>query len=210
MLCVFLPLPKEEKFIWNFLSWDSLLHFFRTSQNFNHILKQNLWRIDIVQDEFMMSLVLWFIFFLGGPFLKKYIWGLSLRKNWLHALCVGLTCSVLPFWTMWILEVVWKTENFPLLLLTIQATLPWMLLVRRHRDCKEAPGARERSRSGSVWWFDLGWTPGAYQSHSISPLLNQTGERKDKKRLMDQVKGKERSLSSYCHGQNRLNFGKLV
>lgn len=152
----------------------------------------------------------WFcdlFFFLGGPFLKKYISGLSLRKNWLHALCVGLTCSVLPFWTVWILENVWKTENFSLLVLRIHAALPWMLLVRRHRDCKEAPGARERSRSGSVWWFDLGWTPGAYQSHSISPLLNRTGERNIRKGSWIKLRAKRDHSPVIVMGKTGLTSG---
>lgn len=52
------------------------------------------------------------LFFYRGPFLEKYIPGLSLRENWLHALCGGWTCSVLHFWTVWVLDVVWKTANF--------------------------------------------------------------------------------------------------
>jgi len=29
-----------------------------------------------------------------------------------------------------------------------------------------------------LWWVDLGWRPGGYQSHSIAPLLSWTGEGK--------------------------------
>jgi len=41
-------------------------------------------------------------------------------------------------------------------------------------------------------------------------LLNWTEERKYDERLVGQDKDKERSLTSYCHGQNRLDLGKLV
>jgi len=41
-------------------------------------------------------------------------------------------------------------------------------------------------------------------------LLNQTGERRYDKRLMGQDKDRERLLSNYRHGQNRLDLGKLV
>lgn len=148
-------------------------------------------------------------FFPGGLVLEKYIFALSLRENWLHAFCGGWTCSVLPFWI--VQKLCGKEQTFPLLLLSMQAALRWMLPVRRHGDCKEVPGAREGNRYGHCGCLKVPrWTPGACQSHSISPLLNWTGERMYKKRLMDQVKARERSLSNYCHRQNRLDFGKLI
>jgi len=52
--------------------------------------------------------------------------------------------------------------------------------------------------------------PRAQQSHSVSALLSWTGERKYDKRLMGQNKDRERSLSNYCHRQNRPDLGKLV
>jgi len=50
--------------------------------------------------------------------------------------------------------------------------------------------------------------PGAHQNHSITPLLNWTGERKYDERLEGQDKDRETSLATYCHGQNRLNLGR--
>lgn len=45
--------------------------------------------------------------------------------------------------------------------------------------------------------FDPTWVPGAYQSHSITPLFNWTGERKYSENSQDE--GKERSLTnSWC------------
>lgn len=104
MLCVVLPLQKKRKNLSEtFYLGAFCCIFFRMP---NHILKQNLWRINIVQENYGK-------FYLpGGPLLEKYIPGLSLRENWLHALCGGWTCSVLPFWTVWILEAMWKTANF--------------------------------------------------------------------------------------------------
>ena len=63
---------------------------------------------------------------------------------------------------------------------------------------------------GVVWWVDPGWMPGPHQSHSITPLLNWTGERKLNERLVGRDKDRERSLTNYHHGQNRLDLGKLV
>jgi len=40
------------------------------------------------------------------------------------------------------------------------------------------------------------------------PHLSWTGERKYDKRLEGQDKDRERSLTTYCHGQNRLNLGR--
>jgi len=42
------------------------------------------------------------------------------------------------------------------------------------------------------------------------PLLSLTGEKNYNERLMDPVKDRERSLTNYHHGQNRLDMGKLV
>jgi len=43
---------------------------------------------------------------------------------------------------------------------------------------------------------------------SSVPLLNWTGERKYDERLKGRDKDRERSLTNYCHGQNRLNLGR--
>jgi len=40
------------------------------------------------------------------------------------------------------------------------------------------------------------------------PRFNWTGERKYDERLEGQDKDRERSLTYYCHGQNRLNLGR--
>jgi len=40
------------------------------------------------------------------------------------------------------------------------------------------------------------------------PLISWTRERKYDERLEDPDKDRERSLASYCHGQNRLNLGR--
>jgi len=40
------------------------------------------------------------------------------------------------------------------------------------------------------------------------PLLSWTGERKYDERLKGRDKGRERSLTRYRHGQNRLNWGR--
>ena len=61
-----------------------------------------------------------------------------------------------------------------------------------------------------MWWVDPGWTPGAHQSHSITHLLSWTGERKHNERFMGQDKDRERSLTNYCHRQNRLDLGNKI
>lgn len=55
---------------------------------------------------------------------------------------------------------------------------------------------------------DLDWTPGAHQIPTA--LLNQAGQGKHKENFLGRDKGRKRSLTNYCHGQNRLGFGKLV
>jgi len=42
----------------------------------------------------------------------------------------------------------------------------------------------------------------------LLPLLNWTGERKYDERLEGRDKDRERSLTNYCHGQNRLTWGE--
>jgi len=61
----------------------------------------------------------------------------------------------------------------------------------------------------SLWWADPGWTPGTHQSCSIIPLLSWTGEKKYNERLVGRDKDRERSLTNYCHRQNRLILGKI-
>ena len=71
---------------------------------------------------------------------------------------------------------------------------------------------REKLESSAalVWWVDPGWTPGACQAALSLLLLNWAGEREYNERLMGRDKDGERSLSNCCHGQNRLDLGKLV
>jgi len=42
------------------------------------------------------------------------------------------------------------------------------------------------------------------------PFLSWTGEKKYKESVVSQDKGRERSLTNYRHGQNRLDLGKFV
>jgi len=50
--------------------------------------------------------------------------------------------------------------------------------------------------------------PGAHQSPLSLSVLSWTGKKKYDERLMGQDKDRERSLTNYCHGQNRLNLGR--
>ena len=60
-----------------------------------------------------------------------------------------------------------------------------------------------------LWWVDPGWMPGAHQSRSITLLLSWTGERrKYDERLVGRDKDRERSLTSYRHGKNRVDLRK--
>ena len=61
-----------------------------------------------------------------------------------------------------------------------------------------------------LWWVDAGWTPGAHQSCSITPLLSWAGGRKYNQRLMAQHEDRERSLTHDCHRQNSPSLGKLA
>jgi len=52
--------------------------------------------------------------------------------------------------------------------------------------------------------------PSACQSCSVTPLLSWTGEVKYNGRLVGREKDRERSLTNYRHGQNRLDFRKRI
>jgi len=55
--------------------------------------------------------------------------------------------------------------------------------------------------------------PGAHPNRSFTPLLSWIGERKYDEGLGGQDEDGERSLTNYCHGQNRLNLrrkGSLI
>jgi len=72
------------------------------------------------------------------------------------------------------------------------------------------PARNSQVLSVFLWWVDPGWTPGAHQRGSVTPLLSWTEEKKYNKRLTDQDKERERSLINNHHVQNRLNLGKLI
>jgi len=48
---------------------------------------------------------------------------------------------------------------------------------------------------------------GAHKAALSLPLFNWTGEKNYDKKLLSRDKDRERSLSNYRHGQNRLNSG---
>lgn len=58
--------------------------------------------------------------------------------------------------------------------------------------------------SQALWWVDPGWLSGAHQ-RALSLPFSARQERKYNERLMGWDKDRGRSLTSYCHGQNRLD-----
>ena len=95
---------------------------------------------------------------------------------------------------------------------------PLAPLPRRASECPECGcAAEEPTQRGSspvppqcsrVFWFGLDKYKVPTKAALSLPLLNWTGERKYGERLKGRDKGKERSLTSYCHRQNRLNLGR--
>jgi len=59
-----------------------------------------------------------------------------------------------------------------------------------------------------VFWFGLDKCQVLTKTALSLPLLSWTGERKYDERLEGRDKDREGSLTSYCHGQNRLNLGR--
>ena len=59
-----------------------------------------------------------------------------------------------------------------------------------------------------LFWFGLDKCQVPTKTALSLPLLSWTGERKGDERLKGRDKGRERSLTNYCHGQNRLNLGR--
>jgi len=57
-----------------------------------------------------------------------------------------------------------------------------------------------------LFWFGLDKCQVPTKTALSLPLLNWTGERKYDERLEGRDKGRERSLTNYCHGQNRLKL----
>jgi len=65
-------------------------------------------------------------------------------------------------------------------------------------------------RQKGLQWFRLAGHQVPTKAALSLPLLSWTGEKKYSERLVGQDKDRERSLTSYRPGQNRLNLGKLV
>jgi len=59
-----------------------------------------------------------------------------------------------------------------------------------------------------MFWFGLDKCQVPTKTTLSLPLLSLTGERKFGKGLEGRDKDRERSLTSYRHGQNRLNLGR--
>jgi len=59
-------------------------------------------------------------------------------------------------------------------------------------------------------WFSLVGHQVPTKAALSLPLLNWTGEKKYDERLVGRDKNRETSLGNDCHGQNRLNLGKIV
>jgi len=59
-----------------------------------------------------------------------------------------------------------------------------------------------------LFWFGLDKCQVPTKTALSLPLLSWTGERKYDERLEGREKDRERSLTSYCQGQNRLNLGR--
>ena len=57
-------------------------------------------------------------------------------------------------------------------------------------------------------WFGLDKYQVPTKTALSLPLLSRTGEMKYDERLEGRDKDRERSLTNYCHGQNRLNLGR--
>jgi len=67
-----------------------------------------------------------------------------------------------------------------------------------------------RLSCGLVSWFSLAGRQVPTKAPLSLPFFNWTGEKKKDERLLGRDKDRERSLTDYHHGQNRLNWGKLV
>jgi len=61
--------------------------------------------------------------------------------------------------------------------------------------------------AAALFWFSLDKCQVPTKITLSLPLLNWTGKRKYNERLVSGDEDMERSLTSYCHGQNSLNLG---
>ena len=59
-----------------------------------------------------------------------------------------------------------------------------------------------------MFWVGLDKCQAPTKTTLSLPFLTWTGERKYDEMLQGRDKYRERSLTSYCHGQNRLNLGR--
>jgi len=64
------------------------------------------------------------------------------------------------------------------------------------------------SEKSILFWFGLDKCQVPTKTTLSLPLLSWTGERKYDEKLEGWDKDRERSLSNYRHGQNRLNLGR--
>jgi len=60
----------------------------------------------------------------------------------------------------------------------------------------------------TVFWFGLHKCQVPTKTTLSLPVLSWTGKRKYDERLQGRDKDRERALTNYCHGQNRLNLGR--
>jgi len=75
-------------------------------------------------------------------------------------------------------------------------------------EVENAVPGKASGTTPALWWVDLGWLPDTYPATLSLPLLNRT-EEEEKRKKSSWVEIKTgRSLTSYCHGQNRLDSQK--
>ena len=60
----------------------------------------------------------------------------------------------------------------------------------------------------TLFWFGLDKCQVPIKATLALSLLSWAGERRYGERLQGRDKDRERSLTSYCHGQNRLSLGR--
>ena len=79
---------------------------------------------------------------------------------------------------------------------------------KKHRqDLKNRDREPDRRK---LWWVDLAWLTSVHQATLSFLPLNKTGGYKiQQKSLWVKIRTK-RSLTNYCHRQNRLNLGQLI
>lgn len=99
-------------------------------------------------------------------------------------------------------QVVVMNQNF----ITVMK-VPWSLCITWSQSHRQKWGF------GYFWWkWELvlggfnGWMPSTHQHYSLAPLCSMAGERKYNDKFMSWDKDKDRSLTDYCHGQNRLEL----